>query len=91
MEKQQNREISIYTYLDREAHAYDIPFHTFSDLNAVRKFKIDADKEGSIINKFTQEFDLYKLGTFDMHTGKHTIKMELLLEGTKINSLKENK
>lgn len=89
MEKQQNREIGIYAYYDREAKAYDIPFHSMSDLNAIRKFKIDADKDGSIINRFTTEFDLYKLGTFDMHKGKTTLKNELIIEGSKVEHLKE--
>jgi len=88
--KDQNREINIYTYYDREAEAYDIPFHTFGDLNAVRKFKIDAEKKGSIINKFTKEFDLYKLGSFDMHLGKITFKSELVIEGRKIAAMEEN-
>lgn len=89
MEKQANREVGIYTYYDREAKAYDIPFHTFSDLNAVRKFKIDAENKGSVVSEFTAEFDLYKLGSFDMHTGEHTIKHELLIEGNKLQHLKE--
>lgn len=89
MEKQTNREISAYVYYDREADAYDIPFYTFSDLNATRKFKIDSDKPGSIINKFTKEFDLYKIGRFDLHTGKATLEKKLIIEGNKIQYLKE--
>lgn len=90
-DKEQNREIQIYAYYDREAEMYDIPFHSFGDLNSIRKFKIDAEKKGSIIEKFTKEFDLYKLGSFDMHLGKIKLKTELVIEGRKIAAMTEEK
>lgn len=89
MEKQKNREIGVYCYYDKEANCFDVPFHSMDDLNAVRKFKIDAEKEGTVISRFTKEFELFKLGSFDMHTGTFKLKKTLLVEGEKIALVKD--
>lgn len=60
--------LGIYSYYDSKSKAWDVPFIAQHDVNAKRKFIMDARGNG-VINQFTEEFTLYKLGTFDMQLG----------------------
>lgn len=84
-----DRKINVYCYYDKEAEAYDIPFFAMTDLNATRKFIIDVDQKGSVISRFTKEFVLYRLGTYDTHDGSFTVLPKIeVTNGEKILSMK---
>lgn len=64
--------IGLYCYYDVENQVWDIPFFSRDDVNAKRKFQLDAVAAGgeTIVGKFTQDFDLYHIANFCVDNGQ---------------------
>jgi hypothetical protein len=62
--------LKIYSFYDKKSERYDTPFHCFEDLHAKRHFEITSMKEGSILNTFLTEFEMYQVGEFNVITGE---------------------
>lgn len=92
-----NKPIGLYVYKDNKVNGWDVPFCSANDINAKRKMIMDGRNEATIISQFPEEFDLYKLGTFDTYSGTFEMakdgNFELILSGKELNDTlkKENK
>ena len=55
---------------DRAADCYGRPFFTPTDNVAIRSFmdEVNTDREDNQLNRHSDDFDLYALGTFDDNT-----------------------
>lgn len=62
--------IPIYAIHDDEANVFDIPFFARNDLFAKRKFIMDCQKEGTLLNTFKSSFSLHFIGEFNKGTGE---------------------
>lgn len=78
------KQINMYSYYDKKSQRYDTPFFSFNHLFAERSFRILADKEGTMMSKFTHDFELYQIGVFDNETGQFEYKKEFVIDGISI-------
>jgi len=63
----------MYAIFDNRAQRYDTPFFAFNDIMAERRFLMTVREKTSIFSHFTKDFDLVKLSSFDIETGKISI------------------
>lgn len=63
---------------------FQTPFCSMSDEAAIRDFDMMVSKEGTIFNIHRENFNLYRLGTFDSESGEVENKSEFLIAGTSI-------
>jgi hypothetical protein len=63
--------LSIYSIYDKTAQAYIQPFYMHNNGLAIRAFQdnVNDNSGNNNINKHPNQFDLYKLGTYDDKTG----------------------
>ncbi|QXP08259.1 MAG: nonstructural protein [Arizlama microvirus] len=61
-----------YSILDVKSKIYNNPHFLINDAVAIRQFGIIVNDKESIISKYPEDFRLYRVGTFDMNTGKIT-------------------
>lgn len=89
--------LGMYTYYDKKSGQYDTPFFCINDVQAERKFLMDIKREDSIIAQFKDDFQIVKVGTFNVLKGSvkpitiQTIREGLQITETQENSNKENK
>lgn len=64
--------IGVYSILDKSAGLYGRPYFSPGDQAAVRAFRVEVDRvaDGNMMNMYPQDFDLYRIGAFDEHTGE---------------------
>ena len=79
--------VKIFGLFDKKGKKFDIPFFAHNELFAKRKFIMMA-KEESILKEFLHDFELAKIGEFNIVTGIITADYEIILEGNQIR--KEN-
>lgn len=63
---------------------YQTPFCSMSDEAAMRDFDMMVSKDGTIFNIHRENFNLYKLGTFDTESGEVENNNVFLIAGTSI-------
>lgn len=70
---------NIYSIKDVKV-GYGIPFHSLSDATAVRELKVavNAPKGTTIIADCPEDFQLYRIGSFDTDTGEFTNDFEFI-------------
>lgn len=73
--------VGIYAYYDTKALRFDIPFFAQNDLGAKRQYELQTSQDGTILNKFKQDFDLYRLGWYDQTTAKIEDDFEEIVVG----------
>lgn len=61
--------LKIYTIRDSKGEYYTAPFFKNTDAEAIRDFRGLATDDKSTISKNPEDYDLYRLGTFDNQTG----------------------
>jgi len=66
------QEVNCYCVLDRKAKVYNTPYFMMNDLVAIRQFTVIANDPESMISKFPEDYILFRVGKFDMLTGKIT-------------------
>jgi len=59
-----------YTILDTKSKIYNQPHFLINDAVAIRQFQLVTQDKDSIISKYPEDFRLYRVGQFDMLTGK---------------------
>ncbi|QXP08134.1 MAG: nonstructural protein [Arizlama microvirus] len=59
-----------YSILDTKSKIYNNPHFLINDAVAIRQFGIIVNDKQSIISKYPEDFRLYRVGHFDMSTGK---------------------
>lgn len=84
--------MNFYSVYDKKANIYNTPFHAPTDVHAMRTFAMqvnDANK-ANMLHFAPDDFTLYRLGTFDDHTGEFTSETpQVLVEAAYV--LKNNK
>lgn len=79
-----NENLSMYSIFDGKAERWDTPFFAENDLFAQRHFYIISCKNGSMLNTFLGEFELYRLGTFNIITSEYTKSHKLIKTGKEL-------
>lgn len=64
--------VKIYAIMDDKAAAFMEPFFAQTNGLAIRRFSSNTNNPDSIFNKFPDDFQLFKIGEFDDHTGRIT-------------------
>ncbi len=77
-------ETNCYSFYDKEAKVYDIPFYAKSDLFAKRHFLIRLEEKPSMLRTFLDQFELHRIGNFSRETGIFTSEQETVLRGNQI-------
>mgnify|MGYP000319884520 CR=1 FL=1 len=78
------QEIKIYSIWDKKAKKYETPFFAFDDVFAGRRFIMlqDETDNPSMLTKFSGEFELHRLGVFNVLTGEFVIEEpEKIMDG----------
>lgn len=65
-------ETQVYTIRDAKTGIYSKPFHAVNEPDAIRSFAQVVKDPRSVIATSPEDYDLYKVGTFDDQTGIFT-------------------
>lgn len=80
--------LNIYSIKDKKG-SYANPYVLNNDEQAIRDLKMAVNDERSgMINKFSEDFELTKLGQFDTETGEITSKVEMIINASQLKDLK---
>lgn len=77
-------EIKLYSIWDKASKKYETPFFTYDDVFAGRRFIMlqDEDDNPGMLSKFSKDFELRRLGTFNVLTGEiKTEPPEKIMDG----------
>lgn len=77
--------VTIYAVYDKKAERYDTPFFAMNDLFAERRFVMSIEDNKSIISRFKNDFQLVRLGFFNVLDGVMEQDMQVVREGVQIN------
>jgi len=89
VEKNDFENVKIFALYDKKGEKFDIPFFAHNELFAKRKFIMMA-KEESILKEFLDDFELAKIGSFNIITGFIKEEYETILEGIQIRKESKN-
>lgn len=80
------RKLMMYSMYDKKSNRYDTPFFCFDDVGAKRHFIMTARNEKTTVHNFKDEFELWKIGEFDVENGTFYYEDQsiLVLEGKQI-------
>lgn len=73
--------IGIYAIFDLKQEIYDSPFLAATDLNAKRRFVLMIDEENSVLNRWHNDYNLFKLAEFSTKTGEVKKDLKQIFEG----------
>jgi hypothetical protein len=73
--------LMIYGIFDKKSLTYDTPFFAVSDLFAERRFRLMCNEKPSVLNTWTEEFALVRLGKVNIITGAVEADFEDILDG----------
>ena len=73
--------VGMYAFFDTKGNRYDTPFFCQNDLFASRHYKMVSEKEGTMMHTFKNEFNLERLGWFDLQTGGFEDDVETIIFG----------
>lgn len=76
--------VNMYSIYDVKSECYDMPAFMRDDNAAERHFKMVVTNPDSMICKFKDEYEIYRLGQFDMNTGFFIQDIKLVLQGKQI-------
>jgi len=76
----------MYAFYDKKSDLYDTPFFAQDDLHAERHFQIVTQKQGTMLNTFITDFEVYLIGTFNKTTATITTetKPKLIISGNQL-------
>lgn len=77
--------LKIYAIYDAKAQRYQQPFLALKDIFAQRAFHLKITDENAFMNKWPEDFSLYKIAEFNMETGKISINCILIIAGNQIS------
>ena len=75
--------LGIYSIFDKKSLRYDNPFFAMSDLFAKRRYMLMLDEKGPLRN-WPEDFELMRIGTFNIANGELKTDPKLILEGKSI-------
>lgn len=64
-------QLKIYSIRDAKSGIFNQPFFGHTHAEAERNFHVQANKDGSMVKEYPEDYDLYFLGEFDNETGKY--------------------
>ena len=76
--------LNIYGIFDKKALTFDQPFFAPTDLYAERRFRLMQKETPSVLNHWTGEFQLVKLGKVNIITGAVEPEFVEILDGKAI-------
>jgi len=76
--------IYLYGIFDKKSGYYDNPYFAVTDIYAKRRYLLMMEEKQSPLKLFKDEFELHKVGSFDIQTGKVEQFSEVLLEGKQL-------
>ena len=75
--------IYAYALYDNKAKKFDTPFFCHNDFFAGRHYKMVTAPDNKYHHMFIDEFDLYRLASYDQLTGQFEEELELIITGKK--------
>jgi len=66
----------VFAVKDRAIDSFLPPVAYVAEGQATREFKDEIEREGSPMRAHPDDYDLYRIGTFDDQTGKYTNEPE---------------
>lgn len=66
----------VFAVRDRAINAYMSPIAYTAEGQAIREFVDEVNRAESPLNKHPEDYDLYRLGTFDDNTARYTNEPE---------------
>lgn len=76
---------SIFAVMDNMVHSFGDPFHVVHEQDAVRAFTTAALDKQTYIGKFPREFELRRIGMFNVETGEITSHApEFIISGIQV-------
>lgn len=76
--------IGMYAFYDTKSNRYDTPFFCQNDLFAGRHYKMVVDRHDTMINTFKRDFEVHRLGFFDVFMGNFVDFHEIIIDGKKL-------
>mgnify|MGYP000405387521 CR=1 FL=1 len=78
--------LGIFAIFDLKSKRYDTPFFGVSDLMAKRRYMIIMEDEQSPLRKWKEDFELHRVGIFDVTNGNmlETGDPLLILKGEEV-------
>lgn len=77
--------LNAYSLNDKKSRTFAAPFFFHNDAQAIRALVATARDEITTIAKFPEDFDLYRIGSFDDSTGQlETLTPEFLVNAQEI-------
>lgn len=73
--------VNLYSVKDKVAEQFMPEFRSVNDLKAIQGFVDALTDEKSIMSKHAEEYELYKIGTFNEKTGEIISEIKLVTKG----------
>jgi hypothetical protein len=73
--------VGMYSFYDKKSKRYDTPFFCQSDMFAGRHYKMITGKEGTMLNTFKKDFNVVRLGFYNMKTGVYNECYDMIING----------
>lgn len=73
--------LNSYAFYDTKSNKYDTPFFCQSDTFARRHYAMVVKDTKNIISNFQEDFDLVRLGSFNLGSGEFTHNIEVIVNG----------
>lgn len=79
---------NIYAIKDIKGGEYNTPFFQMTDAHALRIFRTEVNRasDQNLIYLYPEDFELFRLGTFESETGKIEPENERLISGPKVKN-----
>lgn len=71
----------MYSVFDKQAKLFSLPFNEVNDSAAIRSFKLAISHDGTLLHDCPQDYDLYRVGSFDDENGEFTNDVSRLYNG----------
>ena len=61
--------IKMYNFYDKKSKRFDTPFFVYDEVGAKRHFIMAINRDGTLMNKFKDDYDLYYIADFNINNG----------------------
>jgi len=59
----------MYSFYDKKAKRFDTPVFVYDEVGAKRHFIMSINREGTLMNSFKDDYELYLIGSFNINNG----------------------
>jgi hypothetical protein len=81
----------LYSIFDSKVNSFAPPFVATNDQEAIRMFKTSINYGESTLNMYPEDFDLFRLGSFNSESGTFDSQLEKLCNCLSLKSAPEVK